>query len=286
VRASTVGPADCAFRKGDPLLVRFFVGLLRPKTLPGSDFAGEVVSVGRDVSLFAVGDRVFGSIAPESGAHAEYMCVPEDGVIANMPDGLDYEQAAAFLDGGLTALPFLRDHASLGPGQEILINGASGSVGGAAVQLAKYFGAVVTGVCSAENVERVKSLGADHVIDYTRVDFTKADERYGVVFDAVGTSSFSRCKDALKSDGIYLTTVPSLGIMFQSLKTRLVGKKRAKIAFTGLSTNRERLAFLEARLAAGDLRPVIDRRYSIEEIAEAHRYVDTQRKKGSVVLTI
>ncbi len=285
VQASTVTPPDSAFRTGKPLLVRLFAGLRRPKSIPGSELAGVVEDVGQGVTRLAIGDRVYGTAAPDSGAHAEYRCLPEDGVLATLPEGMSFEEAVAIIDGGLTALPFLRDVAKLRRGQAILVIGASGSVGGAAVQLAKYFGATVTGVCSTRNVELVRSLGADHVVDYTAVDFTTSSQTYDVVFDAVGKSSFSRCRKTLTRDGIYMTTVPSLGIMIQTLMTRM-GRRRATIAFTGLTTNRERLMFLDARARAGELRPVVDRVYRLEEIADAHRYVDTQRKRGSVVLRV
>jgi NADPH:quinone reductase-like Zn-dependent oxidoreductase len=286
VRASTVTPSDCAFRKGDPFVTRFFAGLTAPKFTPGVELVGEVAQVGKDVTTFREGDRVFGSSGPKFGAHAEYMCLAEDGVVEIVPVGVTDQEAVAIVDGPLTALPFLRDKGAIKSGQKVLVNGASGSVGAAAVQLAKYFGAHVTGVCSTANLEHVTSLGADHVIDYTKEDFTEGGSTYDIVFDAVGKRNFRQCKESLSQSGIYLTTVPSLAIMFQTVSTRFVGRKRAAIAFTGLTMNKEWLRFINDRAEAGDLKPVIDRTYPIEHIVEAHRYVDTERKRGSVVLTI
>lgn len=286
IHATTVTPADCAFRKGDPFATRFFNGLRRPKFIPGDGLAGTVQAVGKDVRRFKPGDQVFGSAGPRFGAHAEYKVVPEDGVLATVPAGLTFAQAVAVADGALTALPFLRDVAKLHSGQTILINGASGSVGAAAVQLAKHYGADVAGVSSTTNTELVTFLGADEVIDYTQEDFTTRGETYDVVFDAVGKSSFHRSKPALKSGGIYLTTVPSLAIMLQMLWTSKLGSKKAKIAFTGLTQTSENLTFLKELTEAGVLRPVIDRHYPLEQIAEAHRYVEKGHKKGSVIIAV
>jgi NADPH:quinone reductase-like Zn-dependent oxidoreductase len=202
---------------------------------------------------------------------------------------MTYEEAAAVPNGALTALPFLRDKGNIQSGQKVLINGASGAVGTSAVQLAKYFGAEVTGVCSTTNLELVKSLGADRVIDYTKEDFTQTGETYDIIFDAVGKSSFSRCKSSLKPEGIYLTTVPSLAIFPQMLWTSMVGGKKARIAFTGLrpaSEKTEVLLFLNEIIEAGEYESVIDRRYPLEQIAEAHRYVETGHKKGNVVIAV
>ncbi|KTG21048.1 Zn-dependent oxidoreductase, partial [Haloferax profundi] len=180
IRATIVGPPDSAAREGKPFIIRFFSGVRRPNSVPGDVFAGEIEAIGRNVVRFAPGDAVFGTAAPGSGAHAEYLCLPEDGTIAVMPSNLDYNEAAAICDGGLTAIAFLKAHAHIREGESILINGASGSVGTAAVQLAREFGATVTGVCSTNNVELVQSLGADTVLDYTRTDFTKTGEKYDI----------------------------------------------------------------------------------------------------------
>ncbi len=292
VYASIVEPTDCGSRKGDPSYARIFFGLTRPKNpILGCELAGEIEAVGKDVRLFKEGDRVFGATGLGFGAYAEYMCLPEDGVLAMRPANMTYEEAAAATDGAPTALPFLRDKGHVQRGQEVLINGASGSVGIYAVQLAKYFGAEVTGVCSTTNLELVTSLGADKVIDYTEKDFTKSGETYDIIFDAVGKSSFSRCKGALKQEGIYLTTVPTLAIMLQMLWTSKIGigSKKAMIAFTGMrpsSKRTEDLVFLKELFKAGKIKPVIDRSYPLEQIAEAHRYVDKGHKKGNVVITV
>ncbi len=289
VCATTVTPADCAFRKGKPFIARFFTGFLRPKYIPGDVLAGEIEATGKAVKTFTKGDRVYGSSGTGLGAQAEYKCLSEDEALALMPSNMDYDDAAAFSDGALTALPFLRDKANIQSGQKVLINGASGSVGTIAVQLAKYFGAEVTGVCSTANLELVGSLGADNVIDYTKEDFTKSGETYDIIFDAVGKSSFSRCKGSLKDGGIYLTTVPTLGIILRRLwPTRLSGKK-GKFAATGLRPSSEKtqdLIFLKELAEAGKLHAVIDRTYPLEQIVDAHRYVDKGHKKGNVVIAI
>lgn len=289
VRASTVGPADSAFREGRPLPVRIFGGLRRPKAIPGDVFAGAVAEIGPDVTMFAEGDLVMGTTAPETGAHAEYVCLSEDDAVTIKPANMSEAEAAAVCDGALTALAFLQDTASLGPGDSILINGASGSIGTAAVQLAKHFGATVTGVCSTRNVALVESLGADAVIDYTATDFTRTGERYDVIFDAVGKSSYARCRDSLRPGGRYMTTVPSAATILWMAWTRFVGDRRALFAATGLrsaSKKRTDLRLLRTLCENGTLEPVIDSRYSLAEIAEAHRYVDTGRKRGSAIITM
>ena len=286
VHESIVTPADIAFRKAEPFIVRFFGGLMRPKFIPGVELGGVIETVGRDVKLFKEGDQVFGASGTTYGAHAEYKCLPEKGVVAIKPANMSFGEAAAVCDGGLTALTFLRDKARIQSGQKVLINGASGSVGSFAIQLAKYFGAEVTGVCGSANVELVKSLGADRVIDYTKEDFTKTGQAYDIIFDAVGKSSFSRCRRSLTPKGIYLTTVPTLGILFQMLWTSMVGGKKAIFTAAGLNQTKENLLFLTGLIEAGKLKSIIDRRYPLEQIAEAHRYVEEGHKKGNVVITL
>ena len=256
IEATTVTAVDSTFRQGASLSGRFYTGLKGPKRpVLGSTLAGEVEAVGKNVTLFKKGDQVFGATA-EFGAHAEYICLPEDGALALKPDSITYEEAVA-TNAVLTALPFLRDHGQVQRGQKVLINGASGSVGSYAVQLAKQAGAQVTGVCSTEKMGFVKSLGADQVIDYKKDDFTNRSETYDVIFDAAGKSSFGRCKRVLKENGIYLSTVLSPKIIFDMLWTSIVGSKKAKIAFAGLrpaSEQAEDLRFLTELIDAGEFK--------------------------------
>ena len=236
------------------------------------------------MTRFRVGDRVSGTSATNFGAFAEYIVVAADGAIVPTPANLSDAEAVAVFDGAVTALPFLRDTARLHAGQSILINGASGAVGTAAIQLAKHFGATVTAVCSTANLELVRTLGADSVIDYTTEDFTRNTDSYDVVFDAVATSSFSRSRRALKRGGIYLTTVPSLTILLQMLWTSRIGPKKAAITFTGLAKPAElakNLAFIAELAESGRFVPVIGATHPIELAAEAHRLVDTGHKTGS-----
>ncbi len=223
------------------------------------------------------------------GAYAEYKCMPENGALAIMPVNLSYEEAASVPNGALTALPFLRDKAKIRSGQTVLIYGASGSVGAAAVQLAKYYGAEVTGVCSTANLEWVKSLGADQVIDYTREDFTENGKTYDIIFDTVGKRSFSECKGSLTDEGIYLATVPTPVMIFQAFWPLKSGGKKVKFVAAGLRPAREKikdLVFLTELIEEGKIKPVIDRSYPLEQIAEAHRYVEQGHKKGNVTISL
>ncbi|XSG77015.1 NAD(P)-dependent alcohol dehydrogenase [Herpetosiphon llansteffanensis] len=287
VQAASVTPSDCAFRKGDPFVVKLMYGLRKPKfAILGVEFAGTVEAIGPAVQRFKVGDQVFGMSPKTFGSYGEYLCLAEDQPIAKQPSNVSAAEAVAICDGATTALIFLRDIAKLQAGQHILINGASGAVGIYAVQLAKYYGATVTAVCSAANHELVKHYGADHVIDYTSSDFTQSQQRYAVVFDAIGKSAYGRCKRLLTANGIYLMTVPTLGIMLNMAWTSLGKGKKAKFAATGLNQKPANLNFLAELIAAGTLKAVIDRRYCLADLAEAHRYVETGRKKGNVVIEI
>ncbi len=265
-----------------------FNGFLKPRNpILGQELAGEIEAIGRDVTRFKPGDQVFGF--DMFGAYAEYKCMPENGALAIKPANIGYEEAASIPNGALTALPFLRDKAGIQSGQTVLIYGASGSVGAAAVQLAKYYGAEVTGVCSTANLEWVKSLGADHVIDYTREDFTENGKTYDIIFDTVGKVPFSACKGSLTDEGTYLSTVPTAAIMFQALWPAKAHGKKVKFLAAGLRPANEKikdLDFLTELIEAGKIKPVIDRCYPLELMAEAHRYVEKGHKKGNVVITI
>ena len=286
VHAATVTAGDIRIRSSTYatwfwLPARIMFGIIRPrKNIPGNELAGEIESVGKDVKQFKKGDPVYGIIWSVNfgGANAQYKCLPEDG-IAIKPANLTYEEAAAVPIGGLTALDLLKK-GGIQSGQQVLINGASGSVGTFAVQLARYFGAEVTGVCSTANLELAKSLGADKVIDYTQEDFTQSGQTYDIIFDAVIKTSFSRCRSSLKPGGVYLTVdYPLLAALWTSLASR------EKIKF-GVATQIQDLVFLTELIEAGEVKPVIDRRYPLAQTAEAHRYVETGRKKGNVVITV
>lgn len=290
LRASSATTADGMMRTGTPYFGRLFTGLRRPKhPIPGTGFAGVVEMVGKDVSSFAPGDRVFGETTLGFSTNAEFVAVPENGVILAMPESMSFEEATAFCDGPLTSLNFLKEIAHVQPGQKVLVNGASGSLGTAAVQLAKYFGAEVTGVCSTRNAGLVKSLGADHVIDYTREDFTNQGKTYDIIFDTVGKSAFSKSRAALAPEGVYLSPVLRFSLLLEMLKTSMAGKQKAKFAATGLRSDaelRSLLAELVEIFKEGNLKIVIDRQYPLEKVSEAHTYIAAGRKKGNVIITI
>jgi NADPH:quinone reductase-like Zn-dependent oxidoreductase len=287
VFATTVTAACTMMRKADTWVARLLLGLRKPRKryrVMGIELAGEVDAVGSRVTSFRPGERVFGFAGFTPGAYAQYCCLPERGSLAVMPERLSYEQAVSIVDGPTTALYFLRDRARVRAGERVLVIGASGSIGTAAVQLARHFGAEVTGVCSTSNVGLVSSLGAHHVIDYTQEDFTEQSSVYDVVFDTVGKSSFARCRRVLSRGGRYLTTVGGPGLYARDAWSRLFGDK--KFIF-GMSVEKRSSLREVARLSElGELRPVIDRRYDLDEIVEAHRYVDQGRKKGNVVISV
>jgi NADPH:quinone reductase-like Zn-dependent oxidoreductase len=288
VHATTVNRTDCHIRQAKPFMWRFFAGLLRPKRkVLGMELAGEVEVVGAAVTEFEVGDQVFGiqGYNRPYGAHAEFICMRASDPLAHKPAGMTFEEAAAVCDGALVSLTTLR-RADLRKGQRILVYGASGSMGTAAVQLARYFDARVTAVCNTKNVELVRSLGADEVIDYLQEDFTKNGETYDVILDAVGKHSFRRCRGSLKSGGIFLPT--DLGFMWHvpilPLLTRRIGDK--KVIFEITKYTKKDVLFLKQLIEAGKYRAVIDRRYPLEAVIEATRYVETGQKTGNVVLTL
>jgi NADPH:quinone reductase-like Zn-dependent oxidoreductase len=292
IHASTVTAGDCNARgftfvpPGFGFLARLMFGLRRPKQpILGTELAGNIEAVGKTVTRFQKGDQVWGILREKSGAYAEYICLPENARLVKKPVDITFAEAASVPFGGTTALYFLRDVAKLQPGQKILIIGASGGTGVYAVQLAKYYGAEVTGVCSTANLGLVRSLGADKVVDYTKQDFTQNGETYNVILDMVpGKEAFARYQASLKPNGLYLAGAGGLKVFAQMAWTALIGGKKV---IAGMAPDRrEDLVFLNELLETRKIKPVIDRRYPLEQTAEAHRYVDTGRKRGSVVITI
>jgi NADPH:quinone reductase-like Zn-dependent oxidoreductase len=289
IHAATVTSADWRARSlsmpvGFGLMSRLFFGVSRPRQpILGTELAGEVESLGKAVTRFKVGDQVFAFSGASMGCHAEYKCMREDGEVAPKPASLTYDEAAAISFGGTTGLSFFR-RANLRSGDEVLVNGASGGVGTAAVQLARHFGAEVTGVCSTANVDLVRSLGARHVIDYTKQDFTGNGKTYDIIVDTVGTAPFSRSDGSLKAGGRLLLVLGGLPDM---LRVPWVAMTSSKKVIAGPAIGRiEDLRFLAKLAEAGEFKPVIDRRYPLEQIAAAHAYVDTGRKKGNVIITV
>jgi NADPH:quinone reductase-like Zn-dependent oxidoreductase len=289
IHATTVTSGDWRVRSlivptGFKLIIRLVFGVFKPKQpILGSELAGVIESIGKDVHKFQIGDQVFAFSDAAMGCYAEYKCMPEDGAIALKPANLSYEEAAALSFGGTTALDFLR-RGKLQIGEKVLVNGASGGVGTAAVQLAKHFGAEVTAVCSAANIELVRSLGANRVIDYTQEDFTQNGELYDVIIDTTGTAPFSRSKVSLQQKGRLLMVLAGLPDMLQTLWILMTSSK--KVVAGPVASGAADLRFLAELAAAGEFKPVIDRCYPFEQMVEAHRYVDTGRKKGNVVVTL
>lgn len=288
VHASTVTRADTMMRTGKPWFGRLIIGLTKPKyPIPGTGFAGVVEAVGNKVNTWKPGDRVFGETTTKAGTNAEYLSVKESGVFLKMPDNMSYSEAATFTDGPLTSWNFLKEIANVKAGQQVLINGASGSLGTAGIQLAKKLDAEVTGVCSNRNVGLVKSIGADFVIDYTKKDFTRLGKKYDVIYDAVGTISYGHSRKALKEKGQFISPVLKFGLLKDMLWTSMFSQKKAKFAATGLSNEmklKELMNDLVSIYREGKLQVVIDRTFPLEKVAEAHRYVDAGHKKGNIII--
>jgi len=284
VKATAVNSGDVRLRKADPFAVRFIFGLLKPRiNILGTVFSGEVETVGKDVTKFKVGDAVFGHTDMRFGAYAEFVCVPEQGSSALKPANISHAEAAAIPFGGVTALHFIKK-AKIQPGQKVLIVGASGAVGSAAVQLAKSFGADVTGVCSTANIALVKSIGADKVVDYTQKDFTQNGEIYDVIFDTVKAIAVSRSLKSLSKNGIMILSAAGLQEMLQGL---WISKTSNRKVLTGVISHTEAdIIFLKELIEAGKFKPVVDKTYSLEQIAEAHTYVEKGHKKGNVTINI
>lgn len=288
IHASSVTKADTMMRTGKPYIGRLFTGLRKPKhTIWGTGFAGVVEAIGSEVAQFKVGHQVFGESIDTMGTYAEYITISENVVVAHLPENLNFEEAAGMCDGGITSLNFLVNLGNIKAGQTVLINGASGSLGTTAIQIAKYFGAKVTGVCSSGNINLVKKLGADHVIDYTKQDFTSSTNRYDLIYDTVGARSFSECRPALTEHGVYISPVLAMPLLGHMMVTSLFGKKKAKFSATGalpVQETKRLLDMLLEMIEAGKMRGILDRTYPLDQLAQAHKYVDTGRKKGNVVL--
>lgn len=286
VHAATVNRTDCAYRAARPFFMRMLTGLARPRrTVLGTEYAGVVEAVGSGVASLTVGDRVFGYNEGAFGTHAEYLSVPQGGAIATMPKDVTFEEAAPGTEGSHYALAFIRT-AHVQAGQDVLVHGATGAIGSAAVQLLKHRGATVTAVCDTARLELVKGLGADRVVDYTAQDFTRDEQSYDAVFDAVGKSTFGRCRRLLKPGGVYLSS--ELGPWWQNLLLPLVTPlfRGRKVKFPVPKQDQEMMRYFRDLMESGEFRPVIDRRYPLEQIVDAYRYVETGRKIGNVVITV
>ncbi len=286
IHATTVNRTDCGILRAKPFFARLVTGIFKPKKpISGTEFAGNIEAVGKNVSSFKIGDKVFGFDDGGSGSHAQYMTILEDKALTTIPKNITYEQAAASTEGAHYAYNFI-NKVKLKSGQKFLINGATGAIGSAAVQLLKYFGANVDAVCSTKNIELVKSLGADKVFDYTKEDFTKGDQKYDFVFDAVGKSSFAKCKPLLKPGGVYISS--ELGYMAQNIFFALIkpiiGNK--KVIFPLPTDCKRSILLIKKLIEEGKFKAVIDRKYPLEQIVEAYKYVETGQKTGNVVITV
>ncbi|MBM1105027.1 NAD(P)-dependent alcohol dehydrogenase [Aurantibacter crassamenti] len=290
IHAATITTAETMMRTGYPLIGRLYMGITKPKNkVSGTGFSGVIESNGNQVKLFKIGDEVFGESLVHFGTHAEYVCIQENGIISLKPDNVTHEEAAVVGDGHITSYNFLKKVANIKPDLHILINGASGSLGTSAVQLATYFGAEVTAVCSTRNLDLVRSLGADFVIDYTQQDFTENGKTYDIIYDTVGKSSFSKCKKSLTKKGVYISPILNFGDLLQMLWTSIFGNKKVLFSATGMlpvSIIRTFVEEIKVLMETGHLKSVIDKRYSLEQIPEAHRYIEKGHKRGNVVLCI
>jgi NADPH:quinone reductase-like Zn-dependent oxidoreductase len=294
IHASSITAADSMMRQGSPYYGRLFLGLTKPKVpISGTGFAGTVEALGNEVSLFKVGDDVFGESIFGAGTNAEYVCVAEDVVVLTKPQELTHAQAATLCDGALTSINMLKNLGEINAGDNVLINAASGSLGSAGIQIAKALGAQVTAVCSAANVDMVKQLGADHVIDYTINDFTNNENCYDIIYDSIGNRKYSDCAKALTHNGRYVSpalALPLLGqVIWTALKAKIKPGKSARFGATGLLPTpklKELLSELLPMITAKKLTPIIDRYYALEDISTAHKYIDTGRKKGNIVIQV
>ena len=293
IHATTVNRTDCAMLRAEPFISRFITGIFKPnKPIHGTEFAGIIEAVGKNVSSFKVGDKVFGFDDSGSGSHAQYMTILEDKALTTIPKNITYEQATASTEGAHYAYNFI-NKVDLKSGQKFLVNGATGAIGSAAVQFLKYFGANVAAVCNTKNIELVKSLGADIIIDYTKEDFTKDDQKYNFIFDTVGKSSFAKCKPLLQPGGVYISS--DLGFMAQNIFLALItpiignlpGRQAGKKVIFPLPTDcRGSVLLIKRLIEEGKFKAVIDRKYPLEQIVEAYRYVEKGQKTGNVVITV
>lgn len=289
IKATSITSASTFMRKGTPYFGRLFMGLTKPKTkTPGTDLSGIVAAIGKKVSKFKIGDRVMAETGLECGTYAEYICLPEDGILVHQPQNISHEEATGIIDGGSTALSFFTDTITIKPGQKVLINGASGSIGAAAIQLAKGFGAEVTAVCSGKNRALVMDLGADFMLDYTSKDLEITTQKFDIVFDTVGKMSFFKTKRLMTDKGVFLSPVLGLSTLLTMLFISPFSSKKLKFAATGLRKPElvmRDLVILRDMLKEGKISSVIDRVYKLEQIQEAHSYVDKGHKRGNVVIS-
>jgi len=290
VKTASISTADSMMRSGKPWFGRLVIGWCKPKhSVPGTGFAGIIEAVGKDITQFNVNDQVFGETSLGFGAHAEYLCLHEDDLILHKPEHISFDELAPLCDGALTSYSFLTDICELKKGQRILINGAAGSLGSAAVQIAHKRGAHVTGVCSASNIEFVKSLGAHEVIDYIKDDFTSLNTSYDVIFDTIGKSAYCACRAVLRTGGTYLSPVLSLKLLFQMMMTSFIGSTRAKFSATGLRSVKELKPLLQEicqMVERGQFHTVISQRFKMDQITQAHQLIDSGHKKGNIILKV